>query len=117
MISELFDCHGKQRYGYLLTRSKEHIHLSLGCLGINLLRLFDKVICRIALSGNNHNNIVAFGISIRHYTGDIHNSFGVRDRTSAEFLNNQCHIFYPFPGISIIGDPNHGTDSVNTVKF
>ena len=83
--------HGTQGHGDLLAGGQEHIHLPLGGVGVDLLRLGDQVIGGVTLGGQDHDHVVALQIGLRDDTGDISDALGVLYGAAAEFLYDQTH--------------------------
>ena len=52
--------------GDLLAGGQQHIHLPLGGVGVDLLRLFDQVVGGVALGGDHHHHVVARVVGVRH---------------------------------------------------
>jgi hypothetical protein len=88
---KLFNRHRQQGGGHLLAGSEEHIHLALGALRINFSRLFDQVVCCIALCGYNDHYIVSLAVGLRDDLRNVANLIGIRNRAAAKFLYNECH--------------------------
>ena len=85
-------CHGAQGHGDLLAGGEQHIHLPLGGVGIDLLRLGDEIIGGVTLSGQDHDHVVARQIGLRDDAGDVADALGVLHRGTAEFLYDQTHM-------------------------
>ncbi len=50
--------HGAQGHRDLLSRGEQHIHLPLGGVGVDLLRLGNEIVCSVSLGGEDHNHVV-----------------------------------------------------------
>ena len=83
--------HGTQGYGNLFTGGQQHIHLPLGSVGIDLLRLGDQIVGGVALGGENHDHIVALQVGLGDDAGNVADMFGILDGAAAEFLYDQTH--------------------------
>ena len=83
--------HGAQGHGDLLSSGQQHIHLPLGGVGIDLLRLGDQVVGGISLGREDHDHVVALQIGLRDDARHISQPLGIPDGAAAEFLHNQTH--------------------------
>ena len=64
-IAQLFNCHRHQRNRHLLAAGKQHIHLALRGVGVNLLRLGNQIVRGVALRGQHHAHFVALCVGVR----------------------------------------------------
>ena len=88
MIAELFDRHGEESDGNLLTGSQQHILLASVCLGVDFHLFVNKNVGEVALSGYDYDNVVAFRVGVGDDFRHVHHAFGVGNRGAAEFLND-----------------------------
>ena len=84
-------CHGAQRHGDLLAGGKQHIHLPLGGVGVDLLRLGNEIVCSVALGGEDHNHVVPRQIGLCDDAGYVADALGISHAGAAEFLYDQAH--------------------------
>ena len=65
------DGHGAEGAGDLLSGGQQHIHLTLGRPGVDLLRLFDQVVGGVALGGQHRHHLVALAVGLRDDPGHV----------------------------------------------
>lgn len=90
-VAKLLDRHREQRGRDLLARRHELVHLALRGVLVDFLRLFDEVVRRIALRGDDNHNVVARAVGRGDDVGDVEQPLGVAHGGTAELLNDQCH--------------------------
>ena len=95
--------HGAQGAGDLLAGGQQHIHLPLGCVGVDLLGLFNEVVGGVALGGEDRHHLVALSVGVRDDLRHVADAVGVGHGGPAEFLYNQSHLTLP-PVIRRAGD-------------
>ena len=93
--AQLFDGHGHQRDGNLLAAGQKHVHLAARGVGIDLRRLVNQIVGRIALRRKHDADAVSLLIGVRDDFCHTEDPLRVGNGASAEFLYNQCHCFPP----------------------
>ena len=88
MIAQLFDRHGEESDGNLLTGGQQHILLASGGIGVDFVRLGNQVVGGVALSGNDNHNVVALCEGVGDDSRNVHDTLGVAHGGAAEFLYN-----------------------------
>ena len=89
--------HGHERYALLLARGEQdvHIHLPLGGVGVDLLRLGNEIVCSVSLGGEDHNHVVPRQIGLCDDAGYVADALGISHAGAAEFLYDQPHFSFP----------------------
>ena len=87
--------HGAQGDGDLLAGGQQHIHLPLGGLGVDLLGLVNEIVGGVALSGQDHQELVPRPVGIGNDPRHVPDPLGVADGAAAKFLYNQTHVGTP----------------------
>ena len=81
----------------LLARSEKHILFTLGGSGVDFHLFVNQYVGEVALRRNNNDNVVALGKGVCYDLRHVHDSLGIGNGCTAEFLNNQTHFQYtPF---------------------
>ena len=83
--------HGAQGHRDLLSRGEQHIHLPLGGVGVDLLRLGNEIVCSVSLGGEDHNHVVPRQIGLCDDAGYVADALGISHAGAAEFLYDQAH--------------------------
>ena len=89
--ADLLQGHGQQGDGDLLAGGQQHIHLAAGRAVRDLLRFGDEVVGGIALRRDHDDDVVARIAGVGHDAGHVEDAAAVLDRSTAEFLYDQCH--------------------------
>ena len=89
--------HREQRDRDLLARRHEHVHFARVLIRrvSHLLRQRDQIVRRIAHRRDHHDNPIVGGFFAEDALCDVLYLLGRRNRTSAKFLYNKCHIASP----------------------
>ena len=83
--------HGAQGHGDLLSGREQHIHLPLGGVGVDLLRLGDEIIGGVPLGGEDHDHVIPRQIGLGDDAGHVADALGILHAAAAEFLYDQTH--------------------------
>ena len=83
--------HGQQAHGNSLACGHQHVHLTLGRVGVDAQRLIDKVIGGVAHGGDHHGHLVALLFRLNNALGHTFDRFGIGDRRTAVLLHDESH--------------------------
>ena len=89
--AQLFEGHGQERDGDLLTGGQELVHFPAGMLRVDLFGFGDEVVRGVALGGDDDDDVVAVAVGVRNDARDVHDALCVSDGRTAEFLYDECH--------------------------
>ena len=91
-ITQSLDGHGAQGAGHLLAGGQQHIHLTLGCLGVDLHCLCNELIRGLTLGGEDGHHLVTLTVGIGDDAGNVFQPLLIGHRGAAKFLYDQSHI-------------------------
>ena len=88
MEAELIDCHCQQSHGNLFACTQQDVHFTCRRIICDFCGLFNEIIGGIALCGYDNDNLISGLCRLGYNVGNIENTFGIRNRRTAEFLHN-----------------------------
>ena len=94
-VARRMNRHREQAHRDALARGHEHVHFTLGRIGIDAHRLIDEVIGRVAHCRDDHGDLVALFLRFDDALGHALDRIGIGDRRAAELLHDERHC-YPF---------------------